>query len=77
MFTWLHNRRDKRERKDAIEPRSDVLFAATREQNNAEKLTRIKAIEQGNNKNNFMQIFITARLLFPQDSNHTPNNTFL
>lgn len=67
----------KRIRIDAIEPLFRASSAITQEKNKAERLTRIKDIEQGNNKSNFMQIFITAALLFPQDSNHTPNNTFL
>lgn len=77
MFTWLHNRYNSRMRIDAIEPAFSAAFARTQEKNKAESLTRIKATEQGNNKSSNMQIFITARLQFPEDSNHTPNNTFL
>lgn len=76
ILTWLHNRNNRRMCIDAVEPLFIASFAITREKNKAERLMRMKAIEQGNNKSNLMQIFITATLLFPQDSNHTPNNAF-
>lgn len=78
MFTWLHNKHNRMMCIDTIKP----LFSASspsaitpEKKIKLKRRTRIKAREKGNSKSNFMQIFITAMLLFPQDSNHTANNT--